>query len=218
MSRVQSGFYGKVPCKGDFVSRGLSRHCIGNLDRWLQQGMTSSKGYMSDHWSRHYMIAPVWQFYIAAGILDSHGWLGVFIPSIDSVGRKFPCLVAVPVAVPFFCLKQLEDQDELLMQIETLLFDALEDNFDFSLFCHQSSQLKLLPSYPPVDLYRAVRPVAVMQNLEPQRSVLRNLDLTSEYSYPTVWWSDGSDTIAPQLWFNDGLPDASQFRFFLTGK
>jgi len=218
MPPVQSGFYGKVPCKGDFVSRGLSRECIGNLDRWFQQGMTSSKGYLEDSWAEHYMIAPVWQFYISPGVLDCYGWLGVFIPSIDSVGRKFPCLIGVPVLSPIVCLKQLEDQEELLMQIETLLFDSLEDNFDFPLFCHQVRSLKLLPAYPSVDLYRAVKPVAVMHNLESQRADLRNLDLKSEYSHPAVWWSEGSETIEPQLWFSDGLPDASRFRFFLTGK
>ena len=71
------------------------------------------------------MIAPVWQFYVSPGVLDPHGWLGVFIPSIDSVGRKFPSLVAVPVLSPLVCLKQLEDQEELLLQIEALLFDSL---------------------------------------------------------------------------------------------
>ncbi|SER21087.1 type VI secretion system protein ImpM [Amphritea atlantica] len=218
MATVQSGFYGKVPCKGDFVSRGLSRECIGNLDRWLQQGMTSSKAYLGDSWTGHYMIAPVWQFYVSPGVLDPHGWLGVFIPSIDSVGRKFPSLVAVPVLSPLVCLKQLEDQEELLLQIEALLFDSLEDHFDFPLFCHQVINLKLLPSYPSVDLYRAVKPVAVMQNLQQHRDDLRHLDLKSEYSRPAVWWSEGSETIQPQLWLSDGLPDASQFRFFLTGK
>lgn len=217
MSVVQSGFYGKVPCKGDFVSRGLSRGCISNLDRWLQQGMNSSKNYLAERWSELYMVAPVWQFYLSPGIVDSNGWLGVFIPSIDSVGRKFPCLLAVPVLSPFICLKQLEDQEELLMQIEDLLFESLSDGFDFSLFCRQVSNLRLLPAYPSVDLYKAAKPVSKMVNHEQQRADYRHLDLLSEFSRPSVWWSEGSDTVASQLWFDDGLPDAAQFRFYLEG-
>ena len=97
MQTSTAGFYGKVPCKGDFVGRGFSQQMTVQLDQWLQRGMVYSKQALAEQWSDRYMVAPIWRFYLAANTLDEQCWIGVMIPSVDRVGRCFPLLLAVPV-------------------------------------------------------------------------------------------------------------------------
>ena len=50
-----------------------------------------------DAWLSLYLVAPVRRFWLAPGLLAGCGWLGVLMPSVDSVGRHFPFTMAVPL-------------------------------------------------------------------------------------------------------------------------
>lgn len=85
------GWFGKLPCCGDFVSRRLPAPVAGQLDRWLSQGMAAAPE--GAGWLEAYLRAPVLRFAIAPPVLDAGWWFGVLMPSCDSVGRYFPLVI-----------------------------------------------------------------------------------------------------------------------------
>jgi type VI secretion system protein ImpM len=100
------GFFGKVPVRGDFVRRVLPASFVTPWDRWLQAGIAGSKGILGDDWLDVYLTSPAWRFSRSAHMAGEMAVAGVFIPSVDQVGRYFPftvaCLLpagATPIAI-----------------------------------------------------------------------------------------------------------------------
>lgn len=91
-----AGWFGKMPAHGDFVSRRLPADWIAGWDDWLQQQLPRSRAlHGEDAWLALYLVAPVRRFWLAPGLLTPAAWLGVLMPSVDSVGRHFPFALAV---------------------------------------------------------------------------------------------------------------------------
>ena len=91
-----AGFYGKVPTRGDFVSRRLPWTFVDPWDRWLQGGLACSRDQLGDAWLEVYLTSPVWRFALTPGVCGDAGWIGIVLPSVDRVGRYFPLTVARP--------------------------------------------------------------------------------------------------------------------------
>jgi len=93
-----AGFYGKIPSRGDFVSGGLPRSFIDPWDRWLQEGMAASRIALGEGWISRWLKAPIWSFVLAPGICGPEAAIGVWMPSVDRVGRHFPLTVVAIVS------------------------------------------------------------------------------------------------------------------------
>lgn len=89
-----TGFYGKIPSQGDFVTRRLPGVFVQQWDDWLQRCNTHSRESLGADWARLYQNAPVWWFLLAAGTCGDSCWAGLMQPSVDRVGRHFPLTVA----------------------------------------------------------------------------------------------------------------------------
>lgn len=87
---VELGFFGKIPARGDFVRGGLPSSFVNPWDSWLQSVMPQSQALLGDGWLQAWLEAPVWRFVIGSGICGPAAVLGVFMPSVDRVGRHFP--------------------------------------------------------------------------------------------------------------------------------
>ncbi|MCV6611439.1 MAG: type VI secretion system-associated protein TagF [Amphritea sp.] len=212
------GFYGKMPCRGDFVSRGLPRGLVDGFDQWFQQGMHTARAMLGDQWQTRYSIAPIWRFFISPGVFDQHAWVGVFIPSVDKVGRQFPCLIALPVPQRIATYEQLLAQDSVYLRVEDLLLDSLELDFNFDHFSEQVDTLALRPVSPPAELQAVRGEVPLMQNVHAMRFQYQYLDLMTSTEYPVLWMSDGTDGVEPQLLLSSGMPDPESFAQFIVGE
>ncbi len=97
-----SGFYGKLPARGDFLRAGLPRAFTDPWDEWLQSAMAQSQAALGDDWLACWMEAPVWRFCLPDGVCGPHGALGLWMPSVDRAGRYFPLTFAIllPGAAP----------------------------------------------------------------------------------------------------------------------
>lgn len=85
-----TGFYGKIPARGDFVGAGLPAAVVDALDGWMRASLAASRDTLGDEWQPCWMEAPVWRFFApVAGLLLG----GVWLPSIDRVGRTFPLVL-----------------------------------------------------------------------------------------------------------------------------
>lgn len=90
-----SGFYGKIPSRGDFVGSGLPPAVVDALDGWMRASLAASRDALGADWEPSWMEAPVWRFFapVAGCALG-----GVWLPSIDRVGRCFPLVLATDAA------------------------------------------------------------------------------------------------------------------------
>jgi type VI secretion system protein ImpM len=91
------GCYGKIPARGDFVRFGLPRAFVEAWDAWLARVLTASRAALGAGWLDAWLEAPIWHFALAAGICGSDAAIGLWMPSVDRVGRHFPLTIAAVV-------------------------------------------------------------------------------------------------------------------------
>ena len=92
-----AGWYGKLPCLGDFASRRLDAEFITPWDAWLQRCIATSRQQLGEQWLDIYLTSPMWRFILAPGICGERACAGVLLPSVDKVGRYFPLTFALPL-------------------------------------------------------------------------------------------------------------------------
>ena len=88
------GFCGKLPSRGDFVEAGLPRAFAENWDAWLQTAIAGSAEILGGNWTQAWLRAPVWSFRLPSGACGPEAAMGVWMPSVDRVGRHFPITLA----------------------------------------------------------------------------------------------------------------------------
>jgi type VI secretion system protein ImpM len=88
------GWYGKLPGTGDFAQRRLPSRFVSVWDRWLQNGFEYLRFAKTD-WAQSYLEGHIWFFALGPSVIGPKPWLGVLLPSVDSVGRYFPLTIAV---------------------------------------------------------------------------------------------------------------------------
>ena len=89
-----TGFYGKLPARGDFVRAGLPRAFTDPWDDWLRMVIAGSREHMGADWLPAYLESPVWRFSLPPGLCGSLPAVGLMLPSVDKAGRYFPLTFA----------------------------------------------------------------------------------------------------------------------------
>jgi type VI secretion system protein ImpM len=218
------GFYGKLPAKGDFLSRRLPREFIDQWDDWLQVGMNDSREALGDSWLQTYLTSPLWRFVLPANTLSADAWAGVFMPSMDKVGRYFPMMAAVPLAASSSPLLVAAACATWFEEIETQLLSALDDEeLDMDQFASTLQGVDMpvptaAPATAPSALDQGVRlPLDANVNVAHlflQQSISA---LQPSLGACCIWWGQGSDLVAPSLVLSHGLPGPGQFTALLDG-
>jgi type VI secretion system protein ImpM len=91
------GFCGKIPARGDFVQAGLPRAFTDPWDRWMQRMVAASRSTLGEAWLPAWLEAAVWRFALSPGICGPGAVIGLWMPSVDCVGRYFPLTLAAVV-------------------------------------------------------------------------------------------------------------------------
>lgn len=118
------GFHGKLPSRGDFLSRRMPRGFAGTWDAWLQALVEGSRATLGPAWLEAWLQAPVWHFSLGRKVAGPAPACGILIPSVDRVGRYFPFTIlglARPDGVPLATWRP---------DVEAMALAALEDGFD----------------------------------------------------------------------------------------
>ena len=226
-----AGFYGKLPTKGDFLTRRLPREFIDGWDDWLQTGMNDSRQVLGDAWLQIYLTSPLWRFVLPAGVFSASGWAGVLMPSMDKVGRYFPMTIAAELKTPMSPVLVASNCNTWYEAVEKRLLDALDDDtldmdeFDEDIVAleidplleHESSIQQVSPV--PMGLDQGVRtPLAEDLNVA-QTFIKLTVDLLQEsLGACSVWWGNGSERIPPSLVYCRGLPGPGKFTAMLDGQ
>jgi len=224
------GFYGKIPIKGDFVSRHLPRSFVEPWDQWLQESIATSREQLSDHWLDSYLTSPIWRFALSKGVCDENTWIGLMIPSVDSVGRYFPLTLAAPVNNASTLISIVDQEEPWFSQAEQIALSALDQDKTFDAFNQDIDELDLPRHlHASASIQENELPKAGLKNsdnwritMEESRSVSANLSsLTEQFllkSFPNVslWWSSGSEKIEPSILICNKLPPTQGFSALLS--
>jgi type VI secretion system protein ImpM len=219
-----AGFHGKVPAKGDFVTRRLPRGFVDAWDAWLQGAVKASREALGEDWLPIYLTSPIWRFALPAGLVGEAA-AGVLMPSVDRVGRYFPMTLACPLAGAVRPA-DIAGDDAWFHRAEQVALTSLDDAFDLDAFDREVEALGC-----PVAGPAAPEPPAGGQGQaglrlalgEPPESagglgVLAHracLEVSPAYS---LWWTLGSDSVAPSMLVASGLPTSEAFAALLDGR
>jgi type VI secretion system ImpM family protein len=124
------GLFGKVPQKRDFMSISMPTAVLSPFETWLQAAVAASRNELGRTWQDHYLVAPIWRFWIGEHILGTTV-AGALMPSVDQVGRYFP-LSIMYFAEPGDTLPPplLAPLDHWYHEIEMRLLRALSEDND----------------------------------------------------------------------------------------
>ncbi len=89
-----TGFFGKLPARGDFLRAGLPEDAVEPLDLWCRDCLTQSRADLGAAWEPAWMSAPIWYFFLPNGACGARAMLGVWLPSMDKAGRHYPFILA----------------------------------------------------------------------------------------------------------------------------
>lgn len=102
-----AGIFGKLPARGDFISRAITQDLLRPFEDWLLPLVQNTRALLGEDWSRAWRQAPPWRFWIGPDILRGE-WTrnlraheragtvtGVLLPSTDRQGRLFPLVLVL---------------------------------------------------------------------------------------------------------------------------
>jgi type VI secretion system protein ImpM len=146
---IRSGYFGKVPTQGDFVSNGLQRSLADALDRWLRASIQMSQRQMGRDWLDAFLVAPVWRMALSPGTLSPDPVIGLMMPSVDRVGRYFPLVIAVPLIGLSPEMEEMIGLTEWYDLAEKLALSTLDPGFRFAEFDRACTGLgmRILPQF-----------------------------------------------------------------------
>jgi len=223
-----AGLYGKLPARGDFLSRRLDADFIAQWDEWLQRAIRDSREALGERWLECFLSAPVWRFVLPAGMYSKPGWVGIMLPSVDRVGRYFPLTLAAPlhhetIDLPASLAAALSWLDSL----EALALEALTPELDFDAFDQRLAALALpaglpaaaAPSDDTVPLGEAA-PTFQVWTFENGDDVTRVLSEPSRElrTASALWLTLGGETLRPCVAACAGPISGERFCALLDGR
>jgi type VI secretion system protein ImpM len=186
------GFYGKIPARGDFVGTGLPRGFVGAWDAWMQLMLVASRRELGEEWLPAWLEAPIWRFALAPGLCSTGAVIGLWLPSVDRVGRHFPLTLALVADVA----------DPLVL---------LREHGGFFATAEQAGRSALEEDLAPTDITQRLAAPAVPTDdagVEP----------SADRSGGAIWWSEGGPRVPPGMFSTPALPEAAAFTAMLDAR
>lgn len=219
------GCFGKLPGAGDFVQRRLPARFVERWDGAFEAAVDAARQTFGDDWPEAWRDAPVWRFAFAPGVIDAAAWVGVTGPSVDRVGRRFPMLLAAPLADAASV--------EPVLRAGGCWFDALERT-------HRAAQGDASMHAEAFDARVAALP-GPLDALHGHASALPPLDwsagghwrlplpqgggedglaawwtsFTAACGEACLWWTRGAARMPPSVLLTRGLPQPAAYAGFL---
>jgi type VI secretion system protein ImpM len=184
----QSGFFGKIPARGDFVAAGLASAVVKSWDRFISAALAASQAALADRFPEVWLQAPVWRFALPAGMCGAEPLIGLWMPSIDKAGRYFPLMIAAicPGATP-----------EWMASRGTAWLDMAEDAGRAAI-ADDLTPDQLSARIPPASNLSAAPDTELPCGLQPRPGA-------------GLWWTDGAPLVPTGGLMLDAVPDAGTF-------
>lgn len=209
--RAGFGAYGKIPAAGDFLRLNVSVPFLRAWDPWMQELLVSGRRvYGETEFDSLYMTAPIWRFTLSAGLVGPQKMLGVLMPSVDRVGRRFPLTIVGALDTSTAAVMHHLQEAELFAALEDLALSALDDEMTAEVF---SERLAGLPRalLQGNAAYNMGRLPLVLRDCgtfaEVQEALVSGLS-DAHFSGASYWTTILEE--GPRVLICDGLPDAKE--------
>ena len=232
----ETGFYGKLPCRGDFMQRRAPQAFVDTWDAWLSECLHVSREQLAERWLDMYLTSPVWRFVLAEGICGEGAYAGVMLPSVDRVGRYFPLTIVSPLE-PGSCILEaacgtgrawFDAAEELALRaldasdLDLQAFDAEVDalaGLGTSAALGESNQLMELIAQSGFPRHGTPSHISMLGE-SPQRAAnaIASLELQKAFRPCALWWTQGSEAVQPGWLVTSGLPAPSGYVAMLSGQ
>jgi type VI secretion system protein ImpM len=198
------GFFGKVPSRGDFLSRRVPPGLAASWEQWLQELTLAVREAGERGWQDAWLTAPLWHFMLGRNLAPPFGAAGVLLASADRVGRLFPFSV-VGAASPGW----MGDPGAWSREAEGLAVAALEDDCDLAAL--DEALAALGPPSAPQGPNRPTGawPLVLDGDWPEAGDPLAEDEAAQPGPGPdqSEWWCRGSDRVTPIRLRCNGLPD-----------
>jgi type VI secretion system protein ImpM len=221
---MRCGLFGKLGAKRDFIALATPRSFLEAWEPWMQSSLSASRHQLGDRWQQAFLTAPVWRFWLGAGICGTTT-VGAIMSSLDGMGRYYPLTLhaiadaGAPMAPP-----DLETQDAWFSEAESFLLSTLAHDTAF-----EDISLRLDGLAVPRTLSRA----ASARNIVPLGDDMAAMatggaDFTTPlsalraarpevYAAASFWWTAGGGDFPALALSCRGLPDPYRYSTLLTG-
>jgi len=127
-----TGYYGKLPQRGDFVSGRIPTTFKNTWDDWAQQlVITSNELKLASEEDNLWYKLPVYRFYLSSMVAGDNAWIGLMLPSCDSVGRLFPFCFARDIDEAFVASAAFEQHEDYFAALENLVENLFTEQLKF---------------------------------------------------------------------------------------
>jgi type VI secretion system protein ImpM len=230
------GFFGKLPCKGDFLQRRVPQEFLDVWDPWLQECLHASRQSLQESWLSSYLTGPLWRFVLSSSVCGTGAYAGVLAPSVDRVGRYFPLTLVAQIDIDISPLEFAATRAPWFEALEALIVVALDEStVDLEAFDAQVAELAQ-PREPPEQGFAAGVfellahskfpaqgaawrvPLGSAGGLQSAINAFAYRDLAARQRPVSLWWSEGSNAAAPSWLSLRGLPAPANFGAMLNGQ
>ncbi|WP_319544419.1 type VI secretion system-associated protein TagF [Ruegeria conchae] len=212
MPKAGFGAFGKMPSVGDFFRLGVAPEFVQPWDTWIQHSMLAASESLGPAWDSHYMSAPIWRFCLAPGLAGPQKMLGVLMPSVDRVGRRFPLTLVAAISNEGSAILSHFRAAEIYGQLEDLALAALEDDMTRDKLAKELEAL-IVPVQEPTAPVRAQGNTLVLTRGEVSDGLLPDLAsglVSDRFRMPTIWSTEIGGV--PRMMVCEGLPDGANMQ------
>jgi type VI secretion system protein ImpM len=236
VAQTSVGFFGKLPCNGDFLQRRVPQAFLEVWDPWLQECVHTSRQALQESWLSAYLTSPLWRFVLPSAVCGSGAYAGVLAPSVDRVGRYFPLTLVTQVDVDTCPLEFATQCAPWFEALESLVVTTMEaSSIDLQWFddrvaslVPQLDEAKQQSTRRLLELFECSRfpeqgaswraPLHTAAGLQAAINGFAYRDLAAQLRPASIWWTEGSAATAPSWLCLRGLPTPEHYGAMLSGQ
>ena len=209
-----TGLYGKHPGFGDFVAAGLPEGVLHLVSDWLQNQLGAWREVEGEHWQAVFDNAPMISFWIGPALVEGQPLRGVWAPSRDRGGRRFPLMILQCGGVA-----PVLDSNQDFYSIASLGLGSL---LDASVFEPRDAAERLQRELPmPSDAPQADWPIFWALNpaveAQPLLAGLATADHAHAASTRSYWWFSANAGAGAGVLACQGLPGPAELGWMIAG-
>ena len=220
------GFYGKLPFYADFLHLSNNEKLVEEWEKWAQQTLHKSQQiHGKDYWLEQYVKSPVWQFMLTPGVINDSAYIGVMIPSVDSVGRYYPFMFYIKVVSNDLSSLLVADLSSWLAEIQDYILQILElDTYSFEelkrgIIDISNKYIDNNDSSDVKQIQEDYSTIVFSHSKYHHQQTLTQLQFITMLSChnQSIWWCDETDTMKANSAVITGMPSARVYLAMLNG-
>jgi type VI secretion system protein ImpM len=155
--------------------------------------LLASRAELGEEWRPAWLEAAVWRFALPSGVCGPEPVIGLWLPSVDRVGRYFPLTFAV--------ILRCGDVVELI-----------RDAGRFFRTAEEAGRAALEDDLPPEALAARLGEVIGVPPLDP------GIDPLPLAAADGIWWTEGAPRVPSRVFTRRDLPDGAIFTAMLDAR